>query len=474
MDENAPQILALRAVKNRLDAVSPSFCLAKWLQVTLHLHRGLTHSCHHPYAHPIPLEEIAANAAALHNTSEKIEARRQMLEGVRPAECQYCWNIEDLGEGQLSDRVHKSQNDWALNSMGEILKDPLSAKIKPKYLEVSFSRACNFKCSYCSPAFSGRWAQEIRQSGPYPGLEKELSPGVLEEPPPEEENPYIRAFWEWWPEVKGSLHTFRITGGEPLLSSNTFKVLEMLDRDPAPGLTLSVNSNLGVPRERVEKLIGLVNKLLAEKKIAQFILFTSLEAMDARAEYIRHGLDTKVFWSNLDLVLQNAPRIPVTFMVTFNALSVGSFLPLLQKILSLRQAYSNEFHPCRIYADISYLRYPSYQAVNVLPTEFLAPVKEMVDFIAANRSNVIKKQWGFYAFELAKMSRIYDWMRQSQPLAKLRSDRIMFYRFFSEHDRRRGTDFLRTFPELASFWHECRRLALVSLHAPGEAPPPSP
>ena len=30
-----------------------------------------------------------------------------------------------------------------------------------------------------------------------------------------------------------------------------------------------------------------------------------------------------------------------------------------------------------------------------------------------------------------------------------------FYRFFSEHDRRRGTDFLKTFPEMTAWWREC-------------------
>lgn len=34
--------------------------------------------------------------------------------------------------------------------------------------------------------------------------------------------------------------------------------------------------------------------------------------------------------------------------------------------------------------------------------------------------------------------------------------RADFYRFFSEHDRRRGTDFLRTFPQMKEFWNECK------------------
>ena len=39
------------------------------------------------------------------------------------------------------------------------------------------------------------------------------------------------------------------------------------------------------------------------------------------------------------------------------------------------------------------------------------------------------------------------------------SKRADFYRFFSEHDRRRGTNFLTTFPEMSSFWQQCEYYA---------------
>jgi len=34
--------------------------------------------------------------------------------------------------------------------------------------------------------------------------------------------------------------------------------------------------------------------------------------------------------------------------------------------------------------------------------------------------------------------------------------RADFYRFFNEHDKRRHTDFLKTFPQMREFWDECR------------------
>ena len=86
---------AFRQTKESLDKTSPSFCLAKWNQVTLHLGAGLTHSCHHPAPHKIPIEEVEENHTALHNTLHKKLLRKQMMEGQRPVECNYCWRVED-------------------------------------------------------------------------------------------------------------------------------------------------------------------------------------------------------------------------------------------------------------------------------------------------------------------------------------------------------------------------------------------
>ena len=36
-----------------------------------------------------------------------------------------------------------------------------------------------------------------------------------------------------------------------------------------------------------------------------------------------------------------------------------------------------------------------------------------------------------------------------------------FYLFINEYDKRRGKDFLKTFPEMKEFYNSCRKLALV-------------
>jgi len=76
-------------------------------------------------------------------------------------------------------------------------------------------------------------------------------------------------------------------------------------------------------------------------------------------------------------------------------------------------------------------------------------------------------QQGKHAVSLNRQMRVQRlrrdiaWMRRDQHLdhSAARAD---FYRFFSEHDRRRGTDFLRTFPNMRQWWEECKSLARTS------------
>jgi hypothetical protein len=65
---------------------------------------------------------------------------------------------------------------------------------------------------------------------------------------------------------------------------------------------------------------------------------------------------------------------------------------------------------------------------------------------------------GFSDVEIQKIKRSYDWMSSERDAEKLLSQRSNFGRFFNAHDERRGTDFRKTFPELADFFEYCLTL----------------
>ena len=70
-----------------LDPLSASFCAAKWYNATIWLGSGQTTSCHHPPAHLIDSDKVSINPRLLHNTDQKKEDRRKMINGERPPGC---------------------------------------------------------------------------------------------------------------------------------------------------------------------------------------------------------------------------------------------------------------------------------------------------------------------------------------------------------------------------------------------------
>ena len=84
--ESGSEMVNFNLTKDKLNGVGCGFCLAKWTQVTMHLHNGTTHSCHHPEPHKVSLEELSRNPTALHNSKIKKLARKEMLENKQRKE----------------------------------------------------------------------------------------------------------------------------------------------------------------------------------------------------------------------------------------------------------------------------------------------------------------------------------------------------------------------------------------------------
>ena len=447
-------------VKKNLDKKGCGFCLAKWTQVTMHLGTGMTHSCHHPVTHKIPLRELRNNPTALHNTRYKKRKRKEMLEGKRPQECNYCWNIED-NSNSFSDRVFKSSEPWSLDQMDKIKASDWNENYNPRYVEVSFSNTCNFKCAYCGPQFSSKWVEEIENHGPYEGVDNFNDIDSLkaknEFPYKQtEHNPYLEAFWEWWPSLYPDLHTFRITGGEPLLAKDTFKVLEYIrdNYEQNTNISLAVNTNLGVPDKVLDRFLELAVDLSNNNKVRELIIFTSIEAQGAQAEYTRYGLNAEKFWKNVEKILDKLPKVTINVMATFNALSVFTYDEVIEKVFQLKTKYINDerYWVTPIQLDTSYLRYPTHLSVKILDDESKELIlKSAKKALYYGMKEYTHKDFGFTDVEIQKVKRIYDYAIGKDSF-DVEKERVKFVRFVDALDKRRGTSFTDTFPELKKLY----------------------
>jgi len=433
-----------------LDTKSASFCAAKWYNATIWLGSGQSTSCHHPPAHAIDTEALKTNPKAIHNTPTKKLDRAMMQAGNRPRGCEYCWKIEDMGVDAISDRVYKSKI-YPLESLNEAYNTPSQEDVNLRTLEIAFDRTCQFACSYCNPAFSSTWVRDIQRNGAYEHLVSDGRGHFTHTHDSSqlyrfgETNPYTEAFFKWWEtDLHKTLQELRITGGEPLMSGETWKLIDWFKDNKGRSTTkLAINSNLGMDSIKLQEFIAKV------KDIPHLEIYTSMEAIDGQAEYIRDGLDYSQWMHNVQELLEHDSIKAVHCMCTINALCLNSLDSLLDQLVRLKQVYGRE----RVSFTLNILRFPSFQSPLVLPEHLLLYYRNrLINWVIAHQGHTY-----MHEHEINHLSRLIDYLdlvktphSDTFEMPKLHND---FKQFHQQYDQRRGKDFVTTFPVLKDWYN---------------------
>lgn len=431
-----------------IDIKSPSFCGAKWYNATIWLGSGMTTSCHHPLPHKVDVSDVEANPKALHNTEKKKMEREQMQRGERPRGCEYCWKIEDIGRDNISDRVYKTVL-YSDEDLAHAYRTPASEDFDLQTLEIAFDRTCQFACSYCNPAFSSTWVRDIKQQGPYQGL---ISDGRNHFTHPHDSaqlytindrNPYVEAFFRWWEsDLHRTLKELRITGGEPLMSGYTWKLLDWFKENRGRSNTrLAINSNLGMSTEDVVKLLDRAQGVALD-------IYTSNESLNEDAEYIRDGLEWSQWMTNMHMLAGSGRLRGLHVMCTINALCLETLPDFLTLMLRFKEQYGRDFPTFTL----NILRFPSFQSPLVLPDSIRTQYKNnLQQWYDENHASELLHQ-----MEINQVQRLIDYLdvvktphSETFDRASLHND---FKRFHEQYDQRRGKDFRRTFPALADWY----------------------
>ena len=430
-----------------IDIKSESFCGAKWYNATIWLGSGQTTSCHHPLPHQIDVNAVEDNPKLIHNTPEKKEQRRQMQVGIRPSGCEYCWKIEDMGTDKISDRVDKTRI-YTDEELDEAYNTPWTQDVNLRTLEIAFDRTCQLACSYCNPAFSSSWVRDIKQRGSYTNLVSDGRNHFTHTHDSSQlytihdNNPYIEAFFKWWEsDLHKTLRELRITGGEPLMSGYTWKLLDWFKENRGQSKTrIAINSNLAFEQDKIDRLLEAAEDV-------ELDLYTSCEATYDHAEYIRDGLDYNQWVDNVEYLLKGGKLRGLHIMCTVNALCLLTLPYLLKQIVKWKEQYGQD----AINFTLNILRFPSFQSPLILDKEFRTA--------QANRLEIFKTNYGdrLHEFEINHVDRLIDYLQlverphsETFDMPKLHND---FKAFYDQYDDRRGKNFMETFEELRG-WYE--------------------
>lgn len=446
-----------------LDSKSKSFCGAKWYHSSIWLWRGWTASCHHNPPHQIDQTEILHTPSALHNTSKKINERAMMQRGEKPLDCQYCWAIEDLESNMLADRVWYSHGIPNIK-LQTAFDNHHTTHVNPRYLELGFDSTCNLACSYCCPDISSSWMRDIKQKGVYKNITTDerghythvgsagdnYSYG--------EENPYADAFFKWWEtDLHKSLKLLHITGGEPFMSGYFWKFLDWLENNPnKSSASITIQTNLAYDSETLAKFLNKISNI----KLT-FAIDTSAESFGDKVEYVRDGFKWQQWCKNVDMLIEN-PRIKkLGINSTISAVSLDGFVEFLTWLVEKKKQV--DIFDFELY--ISYVRWPTFQNVMILPIEkrkqYSAELQVFLnnhqqwfsdkDQAGINRliSYLVEIQVPHRGSIIADGTLEYDKQQFNHDISAMEKD---FKSFFSQYDKRRNKNFNNTFPNLAEWY----------------------
>jgi len=454
-----------------IDPKSASFCGAKWGNATIWLGNGMKASCHHPPAHKIRVEDILANPRGLHNTLHSKTTRKQMQAGERPAECDYCWRVEDMGRDAVSDRVFKTVI-YTEEELNNWFQGDADADVDLVALEISFDRVCNFACSYCNASFSTTWGKDITKNGPYQNLVSDgaaafQQDGKWAQPYRlDEDNPYIHAFWQWWDNgLQDSLRELRITGGEPLMSNQVWKLFDIFKARELE-MQFSINSNLGAKRDLIDKLIK------ESHGVKNLDVYTSCEAYGEQAEYIRDGMkfgfslpyrrnswmhrqrsfdhNRPSFTGNLEALIAEGNCRSTHVMMTINSLCLFSITDWLDWMIGIKERFGKQ-HCCW---SVNILRFPSFMSPLALPDHIRTERKEHLE----NWFNDNCYHPRMNEMEREGIQRLIDYLdvvkTPHRRTSSLETQQRDFKSFYQQYDQRRGKDFRKTFPKILVDWYD--------------------
>jgi organic radical activating enzyme len=372
------------------------YCAAKWEELYLYLNHGSSNSCHHPIPHNIPVDEIAKNPAALHNTSHKLQVQTEMSRGIAVDECHMCWHIEDHNPNAISDRMQKNKrwDSWNLTP------DPNHV---PRFVEVVFDNLCNLNCSYCDSGSSSTWASEITKNPlllqtDYRNLYSKvhIKPGTTRQE-------YLDAWNKWWPDIKDKIEVLKISGGEPLTSPNFWKTIDSIDE--YLDVNFNLNSNMSVDLKYLQKLASYASKFKTIKIAA------SIDATDSIAEFTRANLDYNKFIENVKWWLENTPdNCILNFQSTFNIFSIWGLMDMVEMYIDLKNQYPEKFS----FAYSTVVRYPEFQSVLLLPSELRTQLHQTLqsrfnkvsDCLLDNERNYLQKSINYLLNDISNLTNL--------------------------------------------------------------------
>jgi radical SAM protein with 4Fe4S-binding SPASM domain len=346
-----------------------TFCVLPWMHLYVGTDGNVLPCCVADHQHPMGnIEEHSIDNIA--KSSAFNQLRKNMLSGLRSKECNRCYTQEDLG---LKSSRLSHNNRWKNIKQDNLNQDGLINKFDPVYLDIRLNNICNLKCRMCSGYFSSAIAQEeVVLFGKKESVQSSLKM--------QQRNLGLTEILQYVPTAE----KIYFAGGEPLLTSEHYEILDALIVCGNTDLEITYNTNFTTLTYRERSVLDLW------KQFSNIKIGASLDAEGAVAEYVRHGTKWSTIESNLELVKSQCPHINFTVTSTVGLLNVDNLIRFQQHWHTSGTLDISKFSQ-------SVMISPEHLTVSALPLEHKQRLEQTINhhivWCRENNAKALATQW---------------------------------------------------------------------------------
>ena len=335
--------------------------------------------------------------------------RTKFLNGERPHECRYCWDLED--GGWKSKRINDIERFYNSEHSYEVISEE-----NPVYFDLKLGSICNLKCRICTYENSIKWAKDAKalKMADEDTVDYYLANSRWAEDYPE--------FWDDLLQYVDNVVQIDFAGGDPLLIKEHYRFLELLtNQADVSNIAIHYNTNGSIlPSDDILKHIW--------PKFKRVEIMLSIDATGKKFEYQRHGAKWDTVEKNIDRFREYS-NIVLQVCHTVNILNVLDICDFVKWA---------EGKNLEIYFNM--LFHPDHYNIKNLP---ISAKKALLD--------KVNKMLETHNFKYNSAKRSLEEIRDYVDTPGLADDLIAFTTVTHDLDEFRNEDFATTFPELKEF-----------------------
>jgi radical SAM protein with 4Fe4S-binding SPASM domain len=265
------------------------FCIMPWVHFHVTQNGTVTPCCQAPWQEEFAFGNI--NQDSIHQIwhNEKFNSFRKNMQKNQPSLlCSQCYKKEEKGAVSMRQITNKKYAHYF-----ESVKTVPNQSV---YFDLRFSNICNLKCRTCGPWSSSSWFNDAVELGLISKTKEPLTYAI--------KNTDI--FFNELNSLLVNAEDFYFAGGEPLMMTEHYKILEELIHQKRTDILLTYNTNFSILRFKQYDILALW------KNFKKLSLSVSLDASGKRGELLRKNLKWEDVIANRKALLNELPNIEFT------------------------------------------------------------------------------------------------------------------------------------------------------------------